>query len=64
MKTKVFLTIGGVLLMLLSAQAHHSFSSEFDINQPIKLTGVLTKVDWVSRTAGSTSTSSSRMARS
>ena len=26
--------------------AHHSFAAEFDDKQPIKLTGVLKKVDW------------------
>ena len=26
--------------------AHHSFSSEFDINKTIMVTGVVTKVEW------------------
>jgi hypothetical protein len=47
MKVNVLLLVGFSLLPVVSARAHHSFSSEFDINQPIKLTGVLTKVDWV-----------------
>lgn len=41
------LITGGVLLAALSGQAHHSFSAEFDINQPITLKGVLTKMEWV-----------------
>jgi hypothetical protein len=47
MGVRLLFIVGGVFLAALSARAHHSFSAEFDINQPITLTGVLTKMEWV-----------------
>ena len=30
-----------------TASAHHAFTSEFDVKQPIKLTGEIVRVEWV-----------------
>jgi hypothetical protein len=42
----VVLCAGGILVVA-PVQAHHSASSEFDVQKTIKLTGVLTKMEWI-----------------
>ena len=43
-------TICGLAAVLVAfatpLAAHHSFGAEYDVNQPITLTGVLTKIEW------------------
>jgi hypothetical protein len=36
-----------LLFSLTSLQAHHSFSGEFDAQKPVKLRGLITKVEWI-----------------
>jgi hypothetical protein len=40
------LAIAGLLLLSGPAFAHHAYTAEFDTTKPIKLTGVLRKVEW------------------
>ncbi len=35
-----------VLPTLPALQAHHSFAAEFDTAKPVKMTGVVTRVEW------------------
>src|SRR6204780_2044942 len=40
------LLLSSVFLMSAPVFAHHSFASEYDDTKPIKVTGVVTKVEW------------------
>ncbi|MBV8905065.1 MAG: hypothetical protein JOZ22_15655 [Acidobacteriia bacterium] len=35
------------LLVSLPLAAHHSFNAEYDASKPVKVTGVVTKVEWL-----------------
>ena len=37
----------GLLMAATLASAHHSVQAEFDLNKPITMTGVVTKVEWI-----------------
>jgi len=45
------MTLRAALFMMIAAAlpaaAHHAFAAEFDVNQPFKVKGTVTKVEWV-----------------
>jgi hypothetical protein len=48
MRTTIAVIVAlGVLLAAAPLTAHHAFSSEFDINKPLKLQGTLTKWEMI-----------------
>ena len=49
MRTKFVLVVAAFALLAISGQviAHHSFSAEFDASKTFKMTGTVTKVEWM-----------------
>ena len=47
MKARLLISIGALFLLATPlAYAHHSFAAEYDSNKPVKVSGVVTKVEW------------------
>jgi hypothetical protein len=47
MRTRLLaMTLGLLAATASSLLAHHSFAAEYDANQPVKVSGVVTRVDW------------------
>jgi hypothetical protein len=49
MRTKVVVVIAGLALLAIGRPlvAHHSFSAEFDASKTFKMSGPVTKVEWM-----------------
>ena len=48
MKLRVAMAVVGLAVAAgIPVLAHHSFAAEFDANQPVKLTGTVTKIEWM-----------------
>jgi len=49
MKTKFGAVVAGICFLMLAVPliAHHGFDTEYDANKKLKLTGVVTKVEWL-----------------
>ena len=43
---KFAVVIGFLLVVAISAPAHHSAATEFDMNDPVSVEGVVSKVEW------------------
>ena len=46
-KTGLLVAVAGLLIAAVPALAHHAFSAEFDQSKPIKISGEISKLEWV-----------------
>jgi hypothetical protein len=45
--TWLIFAISGLALPAIPVWAHHAFAAEFDINKPVRLQGVVTRMEWI-----------------
>jgi hypothetical protein len=43
----LLMALGLVLVVTMTTRAHHSFSAEYDANQPLTLRGTVIKMEWI-----------------
>ena len=46
-KLAVCVAVAGLMLVAVPMRAHHSFAAEFDAQKGVKLTGTVTKIEWM-----------------
>jgi uncharacterized protein DUF6152 len=46
MRTRIAVVAGLLFAGVMPIVAHHSFAAEYDATQPVKVTGIVTRVEW------------------
>jgi hypothetical protein len=44
---KTLVSVFGLLALTTPVLAHHAFPAEFDVDKPVTLAGVVSKIDWI-----------------